>query len=626
MLRLDQIRLYLINQKTIVKSVLALIFDFLIYILVFSIFNKQFSEGLVGQSLNDSINIQNEFYYYSLFCLLNTFFLIKNGYYNNKIKFVNVETLYSSASTSFLLLILCCLIFTLNNTYFSFFLFISILNVILIMFSMRAFLKSLLYKESLKEKDKVLIYGAGSAGVQLFDSIVLGNKYKIIGFLDDSKSKIGRKIGNTQVYNSEDFELLINANGVNMVFIAIPSISFEYRKKILKKLLSKKLNIRIKILPSTDTLINKNINFNLMKDISIEDIIGRKKIPPIAKLLKKNIKDKTVLITGAAGTIGSELCKKILDNKPKKVIVTDCSEIGLFNLIEDLKKYDEDIYFLLGDLKDKIFVNNFLKTHTDIDVAYHVAAYKHVNILEKNQFPGFYNNVIIIRNLIESLISNTKIKQFVNVSTDKAVAPTTIMGLSKFLCELIVNEYSKKSNIEFSIVRFGNVLKSSGSVLTIFDNQIKNQQPITVTHKKVKRFFMSVEEAVSLIIQSSALKGENRRFILDMGEQLSIYEIAKKMIALNGFSLKNKSNPNGDIEIKITGLKKGEKLEEELFSLSGKLLQTEHPMISKINEDLPRLNLESFFENLRENYSKNNVDFLFQLMIKSKNNDFEYLS
>lgn len=626
MFQLDQIRLFLINQKTIVKSFLAIIFDFLIYIVILLLFKIQFSKGLVGQSLNYSIKIEDEFYYFLLFCLLNTFFLIKNGYYNNKIKFINIETLYSSASISFLLLIFICTIFTFNYSYFSFFLFISILNVILIMFSIRVFLKSWLYNKSAHEKDKVLIYGAGSAGVQLFDSIILGSKYEIIGFLDDSKSKIGRKIGNIPVYNSEDFELLVNANSVSMVFIAIPSMSFEDRKKILKKLLNNKLNIRIKILPSTDTLINQNINFNLMKDISIEDIIGRKIIPPITRLLKKNIEDKTVLITGAAGTIGSELCKKILDNKPKKVIVTDCSEIGLFNLIEDLKKYDGDIYFLLGDLKDKIFVNNFLKIHNDIDIAYHVAAYKHVNILEKNQFPGFYNNVIIIRNLIESLISNTNIKQFVNVSTDKAVAPTTVMGLSKFFCELIVNEFSKKSNIEFSIVRFGNVLKSSGSVLTIFDNQIKNHQPITVTDKKVKRFFMSVDEAVSLIIQSSALKGKNRRFILDMGEQLSIYEIAKKMISLNGFSLKNKSNPKGDIEIKITGLQKGEKLEEELFSMSGKLLKTEHPMISKIDEELPRLNLEIFFELLNENYSKNNIDFLSQLMKQSTDNDFEYFT
>jgi len=607
LLLLDQIKFFLINQKTVVKSTLAFLFDLTIYFCVYLVFRKEFP------------NIDHEIFYYIGFCFFNSVILIRSGHYNNKIKFINVDTLLSSASKSFLLLIIINLVYLFFYNSFSFFLFISILNMILIMFSMRAILKTILYKERYANRDKVLIYGGGSAGVQLFDSIIRGSKYDIIGFLDDSTNKIDRKIGNVLVYNPDKFESLVKNYNISIVFIAIPSISFNERKEIIKKLLSKQLNIRIKMLPSTDTLINKNINFNLIKDISIEDIIGRKVIPPIKDLLEKNIVDKTVLITGAAGTIGSELCKKILDNNPKKVVMTDCSEIGLFNLMEDLKSYRDNTHFLLGDLKDKIFVQNFLNNHKDIDIVYHVAAYKHVNILEKNQFSGFYNNVIIIKNLIDSIISNTNVKQFVNVSTDKAVAPTTVMGLSKYFCELIVNEYSKKTDLEFSIVRFGNVLKSSGSVLTIFDKQIKNKNAITVTDKNVKRFFMSVEEAVSLIIQSSALEGKNRRFVLDMGEQLSIYKIAEKMILLNGFSLKNKDNPSGDIEIEITGLKKGEKLEEELFALSGKLLKTQHSMISKIDENLPELNVENFFESLRENYTKNNVDHLSKLMTWSKN-------
>lgn len=617
MLLLDKIRSYFIKQSTRVKSALALIFDIAIYIFIFLIF-QNLSEELFSQSFYNDIRIRDESYYFLAYCLLNTIFLTKYGYYNNKIKFINFDALLSSVSKSLLLVAFISLVFFFDKKYFSFYLLISLLNVVLIVFSARAILKYFLYNESKINRENVLIYGAGSAGVQLFDSIILGEKYRVIGFLDSSVDKIGRKIGNINVYNPENLESLVKDNNINLIFIAIPSESLNYRKKILKKIMKKGLNVRIKILPSTNTLINQNINFNLMNDIETEDIIGRREIFPIKELLKTNIENKIILVTGAAGSIGSELCKKILENNPKKILMTDSSEIGLFNLMSDLKDNSDNIEFLLGDLRDKVFIKNFLQKHSDIDIVFHVAAYKHVNILEENQFSGFYNNVIIIKNLIESLIVYSNIKKFVNVSTDKAVSPTTIMGLSKYFCELIVNEFSKKSNIEFSIVRFGNVLKSSGSVLTIFEKQIKDGGPVTVTDRNVKRYFMAVEEAVSLIIQSSSLGGKNRRFVLDMGVQLSIYEIAKKMIQLYGFSVKDNDNINGDIEIKITGLKKSEKLEEELFTELGKLLKTEHPMIWKIDDSLPELDLDNFFKLLNDNYYKNNINYLSELMVWSK--------
>lgn len=599
---LDKVRKFLVNQKTTNKSILAFLLDIGVYFLIYLIFNNEISIT------------NNEIFYYTIFCVFNTILLINYGYYKNKIKFINVNAILSSGLKSLRLLIIINLAFLLFYNTYSFFLLISTLNVTLIMYAMRAVVRLVLYGKKSLNRPRVLIYGSGAAGVQLVNNIDSDRRYNIIGFLDDSIEKINRKIGNILVYHPDDFEMLVKKYNIEIIFIAIPSMSFNQRKELVKNLMDKKLNIRIKILPSLNTLINQNINFDLMEDISIEDIIGRKVVPPIDELLEKNIVDKTILITGAAGTIGSELCKKILENNPKKVIMTDCSEIGLFNLINDLKKYEKNTHFLLGDLKDNIFIKNFLSDHNDIDIVYHVAAYKHVNILEKNQFPGFYNNVIIVRNLIDNLLSHSSVKRFVNVSTDKAVEPTNIMGLSKYFCELIVNEYSKKTDIEFSIVRFGNVLKSSGSVLTIFDKQIKNDKSVTVTDKNVKRYFMSVEEAVSLIIQSSSLEGSNRRFILDMGEQLSIYKIAEKMILLNGFSIKSEDNPKGDIDIKIIGLQEGEKLEEDLFSLSGRLISTQHPMISKIDENLPQLNLENFFKLVKENYNSNNNNYLSGLM------------
>jgi len=599
---LDKVRKFLVNQKTTNKSILAFLLDIGVYFLIYLIFNNEISIT------------NNEIFYYTIFCVFNTILLINYGYYKNKIKFINVNAILSSGLKSLRLLIIINLAFLLFYNTYSFFLLISTLNVILIMYAMRAVVRLVLYGKKSLNRPRVLIYGSGAAGVQLVNNIDSDRRYNIIGFLDDSIEKINRKIGNILVYHPDDFQMLVKKYNIEIIFIAIPSMSFNQRKELVKNLMDKKLNIRIKILPSLNTLINQNINFDLMEDISIEDIIGRKVVPPIDELLEKNIVDKTILITGAAGTIGSELCKKILENNPKKVIMTDCSEIGLFNLINDLKKYEKNTHFLLGDLKDNIFIKNFLSDHNDIDIVYHVAAYKHVNILEKNQFPGFYNNVIIVRNLIDNLLSHSSVKRFVNVSTDKAVEPTNIMGLSKYFCELIVNEYSKKTDIEFSIVRFGNVLKSSGSVLTIFDQQIKNDKSVTVTDKNVKRYFMSVEEAVSLIIQSSSLEGSNRRFILDMGEQLSIYKIAEKMILLNGFSIKSEDNPKGDIDIKIIGLQEGEKLEDDLIRISGRLISTQHPMISKIDENLPELNLENFFKLVMENYNSNNNNYLSGLM------------
>ncbi len=609
MLLVEKIRNFFINQKTITKSLIAFLFDLLIYISIYLFF----SSYLLSNA------IENIYYY--LFVTFNIIILLFTGHYRNKIEFINFNSIISLASKSFILFLIINILFLFLNRNFSFFLFVSLLNIILIIYSSRILIRSMLYNDSVSNKEKILIYGAGSAGAQLLNSINLSNRYNVVGFIDDSIEKINTKISNVHVYRVDEYPSLVKKFSIDMIFIAIPSLDFNSRKQILKNLLDKNTNIRIKILPGLDSLIKKNINFNLMEDISIEDIIGRKIISPIKELLDKNINKKTVLVTGAAGTIGSELCKKILNHNPKKLIMIDSSEIGLFNLVDELKSYDCNKSFLLGDLKDKIFIKNSLLDNPDIDITYHVAAYKHVNILEENQFSGFYNNVIIIKNIIEELLISTKIKKFVNVSTDKAVQPSTIMGLSKYFCELIGNEFSKKSNIEFSIVRFGNVLKSSGSVLTVFDKQIKNKGPVTVTDKRVKRFFMSVEEAVSLIIQSSALSGKNRRFVLDMGDQLSVYNIAKKMILLNGFSIKDNNNPNGDIEIKIIGLKKGEKLEEELFQSSANLIKTEHKMISKINEKLPLLDIDKFFKLLDENYKNNNIDFLYDLMNKVQNKD-----
>ena len=412
--------------------------------------------------------------------------------------------------------------------------------------------------------NNVIIIGVNEVGINLSKNISEFSKNKIIGFIEEKKDFNSREINGLKVYSLNSLENLILKNKATDILVVKEKLSLK-EKYILEKL-RKDNSVRIInidkydfYLPSLLRKSNNNIKLNLF------DIIQREEISPIKELLVKVIKSKTILITGAGGSIGSELCSQIINLKPRHLILMDHSELNLYNLQQNLNiEKDIHVEFVLGDCSDPVILENIFN-RVKIDIVYHTAAYKHVNILENNITASFKNNVLSTYYLSEKSIKY-KVKNFIQISTDKAVNPKSVLGYSKRISEKIVLAYSKnKSKTNFSVVRFGNVIGSSGSVIPLFKRQIISGGPVTVTSRKAERYFMSISEAVTLILQSTGIASTGDIFILDMGDQINIYSIALRMINLMGYSLKNKKNPNGDIEIKIIGIKSGEKLSEQLY-------------------------------------------------------------
>ena len=359
-------------------------------------------------------------------------------------------------------------------------------------------------------------------------------------------------------------------------------------------------DILIKIVPSVKSIVEEKSNLSNIENIKIQDIIGRKSVNPIQVLLEKNIKNSVVLISGAGGSIGSELVNQVLKLNPNKVIALDMSEFSLFQLQSSFKN-NPLVEFILCNINDRNFVENIISKFKP-DIIFHAAAYKHVSIVEDNILNGVMNNVNSTY-VLASLSAKYKVNQFVLVSTDKAVNPSNFMGRSKMIAEVIVNQIFKSSESKLSIVRFGNVLNSSGSVLKIFETQLKNGGPLTVTDKNVTRYFMSIPEAAQLIIQSSAIDSKDNTFILEMGEAYNIYDLAKKIIQINGFKLKESKRAEG-IEIKLIGLQPGEKLHEELITAENTLNSTIHPKINSTSLLHKNLDTEKLLAELTISYEK----------------------
>ena len=439
-------------------------------------------------------------------------------------------------------------------------------------------------KNKTSKKINVLIYGAGEAGRQLGVSLEKNNDFKVVGFLDDNK-KLKNKtlLGRTINYTNNLKKIAINLN-IGQVFIAMPSISRRKRNQIVKKL--SKLKIIVKTLPSISEIIDGRVTVSDIKDINIDDLLNRQQVKPDIKLLKKNINKKIVLVTGAGGSIGSELCRQIIKLKPLKLLLLELNEFALYNIREELiKNYkSQNIVSLLGDSQDQEKLQIIFETFK-VSTVYHTAAYKHVPLVEENICAGVKNNVFSTLAVAKASVLNG-VKNLVFISSDKAVRPTNIMGASKRLAELCVQaiyENINNENINFSIVRFGNVLESSGSVIPKFKKQIMEGGPVTLTHKNVTRYFMTITEAAQLVIQAGSMGKKSEVFVLDMGKSIKIINLINTMINLFGLTVKNKKNPKGDIAIKIIGLRPGEKLYEELL-IGDKPQKTRHPKIKKIND------------------------------------------
>lgn len=433
-----------------------------------------------------------------------------------------------------------------------------------------------------------LIYGAGEAGYQLATALKYSNAFEVVGFLDDSQDRWGKTILDIPIHDPESARSLIDRFNIEAALIAIPSADRKRISEIARSLES--TGIAVRALPGVEDLVTGRVTTSDLKEVPIEDLLGRDPVPPVSDLLNRNIEGKSVMVTGAGGSIGSELCRQILRQRPKALVLLERSEYALYAIEKELRTLVADqsatIIPLLGSILDGDRVEEAMRTF-DVDTVYHAAAYKHVPIVEANPIEGVQNNAIGTWNTLEAAI-RAGIGSFVLISTDKAVRPTNVMGASKRLAELVLQAVaervaSERDAPDISMVRFGNVLGSSGSVVPLFREQIRRGGPVTLTHEDITRYFMTIPEAAQLVIQAGAQGSNADVFLLDMGDPVRIHDLAKRMIRLSGFEVRDAEHPDGDIEIDIVGLRPGEKLYEELL-IDADAEPTLHPRIARANE------------------------------------------
>jgi FlaA1/EpsC-like NDP-sugar epimerase len=437
-------------------------------------------------------------------------------------------------------------------------------------------------------KERVLIYGAGSSGRQLAQALINGEQYHPVVFVDDDTTLHRSTILGVPVGAPAQITALIKSHNISRILLALPSVSRARRREVLDAL--EELPIPVQSIPGMSDLVDGSMRIDELQDVKIEDLLGRDPVAPKAKLMQANIKDKVVMVTGAGGSIGSELCRQILHCEPTVLVLFELSEFGLYSIEQELssliKQQELDIKLIpvMGTVQRRSRLETVMKAFK-VQTVYHAAAYKHVPLVEYNVVEGVRNNVFGTWYAAEAAIS-AGVETFVLISTDKAVRPTNVMGASKRLAELVLQALAQRqSATRFCMVRFGNVLGSSGSVVPLFREQIRKGGPITVTHKDIIRYFMTIPEAAQLVLQAGAMGKGGDVYVLDMGEPVKIADLAKRMIHLMGLEVKDDIHPNGDIEIKYTGLRPGEKLYEELL-IGESVRETAHPRIMAADEVL----------------------------------------
>lgn len=457
----------------------------------------------------------------------------------------------------------------------------------------------------------VLIYGAGSAGIQLESALKYHPNYRVIGFIDKNKLVQGRYISGKKVFSSTDLSKLINRKRISEILIAIPSLSRRKRFQLLQKL--KKHPVIIKSIPSLSDLTDGNVSISDLKKVKIEDLLQREVRKPIADLIAKDIKEKVILVSGAGGSIGSEICRQIIKLQPKKIILFDISEHALYQIERQILDDSPcELISIIGNVTNQNRLGRVIRDNK-VDTVYHAAAYKHVPMVEKNFIAGVRCNIFGTLSCIQASIENN-IESFVFISTDKAVRPTNIMGATKRFAELILQSKAqevlkeKKTNTRISMVRFGNVLGSSGSVVPLFTEQIEKGGPVTVTDPNIIRYFMTIKEAAQLVIQAGSMGQAGDIFVLDMGEQVHVLDLAKDMIRLSGMTVADENNPDGDIEIVFTGLRPGEKLYEELL-IDNQAEKTQHEKIQLVKDKgLLWVEMKKYIDMLEEAINDENFD------------------
>ncbi len=450
----------------------------------------------------------------------------------------------------------------------------------------RTIVRSIVGSGMKRSGEAVIIYGAGVSGRQLLTSLVQSHEYYPFAFVDDDVCLHGTVIQGVHVHSPSIIRKLIKQKSATKVLLAMPSASRAKRQEILTRL--EPLAIQILTIPAMADLVNGTKLYSDIKEVEIDDLLGRDAVNPREDLLSANIKDKVVMVTGAGGSIGSELCRQILKQSPRKLVLFELSEFALYSIDRELNATAKELGLavrilpIMGSVQRENRVQAVMQSF-GVQTVYHAAAYKHVPLVEHNVVEGVRNNVFGTLYTARAAIA-AKVEKFVLVSTDKAVRPTNVMGTTKRMAELVLQALSREQNkTRFCMVRFGNVLGSSGSVVPLFRTQIANGGPVTVTHPEITRFFMTIPEASQLVIQAGAMGKGGDVFVLDMGKSVKIVDLAEKMIRLSGYEVRSDKNPEGDISIEFSGLRPGEKLYEELL-IGDDVTGTEHERIMTANE------------------------------------------
>ena len=566
------------------KSILGLI-DFICILIVIIFLNLLLNQN----SSIENENILKDVLFYTSVCIPIYFI---TGQYKGVTKFINVNHLYYCFLRNIMAIYIIYLFKSTNFIY----LFTTALANSLLSFSARNLMSNLIGITNITRQKKIVIYGAGLAGAELANSLILNREYNIIFFVDDDPSLRSRSILGIPIKGPE--ALKAYDKEIDTLFLAISKIDQKKKKYILNQIYN--FSFKVLVIPSLEEIISGKAKITEARSVQIEDLISR----DIAKLNRSNVinqyQQKTILITGGGGSIGSEIAKQILQLRPNTLIILDFSEFNLYTiknkLTKELSKNIKLIY-VLGNCCDELLLKNLFKKYK-IDILIHCAAYKHVPLVEGNALIGLANNILSSKLLVDEAVKNN-IKKAILISTDKAVRPTNIMGASKRVAELIflnaqnnIETSMPKIKTKFSIVRFGNVLGSSGSVIPYFINQINSGGPVTVTHPEITRYFMTIEEATLLVLEASSFSKGGELFLLDMGEPVKIVNLAKKLLKLNGLSIRDSFNKNGDIEIKFIGLREGEKLFEELL-VDGEAKKTESKYIFLGKESKNNFNKKS---------------------------------
>tara|TARA_B100000900_G_scaffold400922_1_gene405043 strand:- start:3817 stop:5730 length:1914 start_codon:yes stop_codon:yes gene_type:complete len=620
----------LISLSRFQKLSLAILVDVISMFLVWMIFGPPLASAM---SQNFNINflslMSSEYLQLIIPMTLTLGFLVISGFYKSMIRFYDLlDTFFISISGSLIFGFTWLLTYvsTLPNiSYEIFFIFILqaiMLSVVLFSFlsSSRIFAKYILFSLKNVNSDAIpiIIYGAGSAGKELFEALQFDKSKRILGFFDDSNQFKHRLINNIPIYTSfKKLKALKDSQSNLNVLLAIPSLDLNHRREIIAKL--EKLKIAVRTVPAFHELVFDQKKMSDIQSLSIDDLIpGRE----IEDLNISDAKNREFLITGAGGSIGSEIVRQILAHNPKKIILFDISEFNLFKIFEEVKitksqnNLSTEILSILGNILDSVHLRRIFEEN-NIQTIYHAAAYKHVPLVQDihNISKSLENNFLGTYKLgIESAKAN--VDSFVLVSTDKAVRPTNVMGASKRMAEIAIQVLNKKNpHIKFSMVRFGNVINSSGSVIPLFLEQISRGGPLTITHKEVERYFMTIPEASSLVIQAGEMSTGGEVFILDMGKQMKVLDIAKRLIHLSGRSVAEDSESEG-IEIEEIGLRDGEKMFEELL-ISGDEQETRNKRIVMSNEKFLNINLfDDILESFKIAISNNDIDSIINLMEK----------